>query len=82
MEATTLAPAQVVKFVVGQTYVMRSACDHNAVWNFEVVSRTAKRVGLRRVGGSVEITCGVKVWDGRETCQPQGRFSMSPILRA
>ena len=32
------------KFEVGKTYYTRSACDHNCIYRFTVISRTAKMV--------------------------------------
>lgn len=88
MEATTLTPAQVTEFVVGELYSMRSVCDHEAIWTFRVIARTAKRLVLQSSNcvqaeeKTEHIRCGIKIWDGRETCLPLGRYSMAPILRA
>ncbi len=79
---------QVAKFIVGQIYSMRSPCDHNCVWSFRVIARTAKRVVLQSTNcmtpeeKTAHIRLGVKVWNDQETCLPLGRYSMSPILRA
>ena len=72
------------KFEIGKTYSMRSCCDHECVWTYTVIGRTA---------------CTVKITDGRETktCRinkqvseirksesifPLGSYSMAPILSA
>lgn len=73
-------------FEVGKEYSMRSACDHNCVWRFEVVGRTEQTVTLRGVncndGGVKRINKKVSEWAGRETVFPFGRYSMAPCLRA
>ena len=68
-------------FIIGNTYSARSACDHNAVWSFVVVARTAKQVTLRDDDGK-EIKRRVIVRDGVEECFPLGKYSMAPRLRA
>lgn len=72
------------KFVIGQTYSMRSPCDHNCIWSYVVTARTDKRVTLTGDFQTSDKTkvFGVKVWNNVETCLPLGRYSMSPILRA
>ena len=72
----------VIPFASGIAYTCRSVCDHNCVWHFEVVSRTAKRVTLRELDSVKTVTVGISVYDGSETCFPAGRYSMAPILRA
>jgi hypothetical protein len=75
-----------IEFQIGQTYRCRSICDHNCIWDYTVVARTAKTVVLleaehpaRRRGS---FRCKIKVWDGVETVSPQGRFSFAPVLSA
>ncbi len=65
------------QFVVGRTYYTRSVCDHDSVWGHSIKSRTEKTVTL---GNGKRFK--VKVHDGAEFIQPQGNYSMSPILRA
>ena len=68
-------------FIVGNTYATRSACDHECVFEYTVIKRTAKFVTVEDKYGRAK-RCGVTVWDGIETMMPQGRFSMAPIVRA
>ena len=68
-------------FEVGKTYTCRSACDHNCVFEYTVTSRTAKFLFLTNKRGE-RSRRGVTVWDGVETCTPQGKFSMSPTIYA
>ena len=81
MNTTNTAPA---KFIVGQTYSCRSACDHNCVWSFTVTARTDKSVSLSGefMNGVKAATKRIKVWDGQETVLPLGAYSMAPTLRA
>ena len=70
-------------FEVGKSYSMRSACDHECIWTYKVIKRTKSTITLKSDRGEVQ-RCRVKVSEilGAECCQPLGRFSMSPILRA
>lgn len=74
------------KFEVGKEYSVRSACDHDCVWIFRVVSRTDSTVTLKGVnnndGGLKRINKKVSEWSDCESVYPLGRYSMSPILRA
>lgn len=72
-------------FEVGRDYHCRSFADHECVWTFSVVKRTAKFVTLREDhlgGGHKDRRVGVRVWDGVEVCSPLGTYSLSPVLSA
>ena len=70
------------QFKVDQTYTTRSAFDHNCVYSFTVTKRTAKTVWLRdNVDGKVRAR-RVRVYEGREQCDPKGQYSFSPVLNA
>lgn len=71
------------QFEVGKRYYMRSACDHECVWTFEVIARSAHLVTLKDEKGT-EIKCkaNTKIDPWNETVYPLGRYSMAPILRA
>lgn len=81
-KANTVAPLGAFK--VGSIYSMRSVCDYNCIWSYEVVSRTAKRVKLAEIGKlhTEILTRGLSVYEGVEQCSPLGSYSMSPILGA
>lgn len=68
------------KFEIGKDYSMRSICDHNCVWTFTVVARTAKTVTI--TGDGTTKKCRISEWDNGETVYPFGKYSMCPILRA
>ena len=68
------------KFVAGRTYSTRSACDHDCIFSFELVSRTEKTVTIRYQNKEVRRT--VSDADGAEMIFPMGRFSMAPVLTA
>lgn len=69
------------KFVVGRTYWDRSAiCDYDTVFEFTVVSRTAKRMTILKHGK--EVTKGIYEVDGVEHCKPNGTYSMCAVIKA
>jgi hypothetical protein len=74
------------EFQVGQTYRCRSICDHNCIWDYTVVARTAKTVVLLEAEHPARrrssFRCKIKVYEGVETVSPQGRFSFAPVLTA
>jgi hypothetical protein len=68
-------------FLVGETYATRSACNHDCIFRFTVIKRTAKFVTLDD-GHSVERR-GVYLDDyGVEHCKPNGTYSMCAIIDA
>lgn len=72
------------KFEIGKTYTMRSIGDHDCVWTYTVVKRTAKTITIS--DGTETKTCRVnaQVSEDRnaETIFPVGRYSMCPTLSA
>jgi len=83
---TTATAADTVKFAVGATYYVRSIGDHNCIWRFAIVRRTASSVWVSEIDGD---RCAVKVerrkvsgYNGRETFKPFGVYSMSPTVFA
>ena len=71
----------IAKFETGKTYKVRSIGDHNCVWTYEIIRRTAQTIRLMDEAGKAK-TCRVRVVDGEEVCYPDGRYSMCPVLRA
>ncbi len=73
------------KFEVGKTYSMRSACDHNCVWSYKVIARTAQTVTLADEKGreiSRKIIRRISEWNKAESVYPLGQYSMAPVLVA
>lgn len=70
-------------FQVGQTLTARSAGDHNCIWRFEVIKRTAKFVTLLRDNGhdGETLRVGIKTDDLGEWALPFGTYSMAPVVR-
>lgn len=68
-------------FQVGQTVSCRMAGDHNMVWLYTVVSRTAKFVTLEGSDGRT-VRVGVKMNADGEWALPDGAYSMAPVVRA
>ncbi len=79
------------KFKVNQVYSMRSACDHECVWRYKVVSRTEGTVVLRQIksdGTQYDDTARFRInrklsnLFGAEAIKPLGSYSMAPTLMA
>lgn len=73
------------QFKVGQKYSMRSACDHECIWTYTVISRTTSMVTLKDDRGNVircRISKKLSEFCGCECVKPLGSYSMAPILRA
>lgn len=79
------------EFKVGKFYEMRSACDHNCVWRFKVVGRSACTVTLQPVDANKQnrgtvirsrINKVISERRGAESVMPLGRYSMAPVLSA
>lgn len=71
----------ITKFSVGTTYGARSICDYDCIFTYTVTKRTDKTVWLKARNGKI-TSRRVRIWDDVEACDPQGRYSMSPILTA
>lgn len=69
------------KFQVGRTYACRSIGDHDCVWSFKIVSRTALSVVIDPHRGTTARR-KIRVRDGIEQIDPLGRYSMAPVLSA
>ena len=73
------------KFETGKTYTMRSACNHECVWAYTVTARAAATITLTDETGKTtkcRIIKALSEMDNRESVNPLGTYSMSPILRA
>ena len=68
------------QFQVGRTYATRSICDHDCIFSFVILGRTAKSI-TTNIHGKV-VRRGLSVWEGNEQFSPYGRYSMSPIVGA
>ena len=81
---------QVKRFEVGKRYIMRSVCDHDCIWMYEVISRTDSTVVLQEVrygkpfGDMARFRIKKKLTDlrGVEKIMPMGSYSMAPVLSA
>ena len=67
-------------FQVGNTYSTRSICDHNCIFRFTILARTAKSVTIDVRGKATRR--GLQIRDGVEQFKPYGNYSMCPIIRA
>lgn len=71
-----------IAFEPGKSYFMRSVCDHECIWTYNVVARTARFVTLVDQRSKEHVRAGVRVWEGVEQCMPLGSYSMAPRLCA
>lgn len=73
------------KFLVGNKYNTRSACDHDCVWEYTVVKRTVSTITLEDAKGKTttcRINKQISEYRNSETVLPLGRYSMCPVLSA
>ncbi len=72
------------KFEIGKKYSMSSPCDHNCIWTYIVIARTAQTITLS--DGEKTKKCRISKqyseWNKAETVFPLGQYSMCPILTA
>ena len=68
-------------FEIDKTYTFRFIGDSDSCVPVKVLKGTAKFVTIQ-VRNDKPVKCGVRVWDGVESCYPLGKYSMAPILRA
>jgi hypothetical protein len=68
-------------FKVGRTYSVRSICDYDCIYRFEVLKRSEKTITII-THNDRPVRRTVRVVNGVECCDPHGRYSMSPVLRA
>ena len=71
-----------IKFAAGRTYRTRSACDHNCIYGFVVVRRSAASVWVRAEGETEVKRRKITIYRGVETIMPHGRHSMAPVISA
>ena len=85
--STQAKVTQMTQFNVGQNYSTRSIGDHDCIFTWQIIRRTASSVWIQEVSrwgelrGKVERK-KVTMWDGQEIIYPNGKYSMAPILRA
>lgn len=68
------------QFEVGKTYATRSICDHDCIFAFTILSRTAKQVTVNVHGKTVKR--GLSIYSGVEQFKPFGNYSMCAIISA
>lgn len=72
-------------FEIGKTYSTHSICDHNCIFAYTVISRTAQTVKIKDDFGKVK-TCKIikqlSEYRGSESIYPEGKYSMCPIISA
>ncbi len=69
------------QFQVGKTYATRSICDHDTIFSFTILARTAKTVTIPVHNGKIAKR-GLYIYEGCEQFKPYGSYSMCPIIGA
>jgi hypothetical protein len=69
-----------MQFQIGKTYATRSICDHDCIFSFTILARTAKTVTVNVHGKTVRR--GLPIWEGIEQFKPFGTYSMCAIIGA
>lgn len=69
-----------IKFEIGKKYTTRSICDHNCIFEIEVIGRTEKTIKAM-FDGKVK-TYRPYIFEDAECIKPCGNYSMCPIIRA
>jgi hypothetical protein len=67
-------------FEVGKTYATRSLCDHDCLFSFTILARTAKTVTVEVHGKTVRR--GLSSYAGVEQFKPFGNYSMAAVITA
>lgn len=70
------------KFKVGETYWLRSICDHDLVEHYKVIARTEKTITAIDPSGETHKYRISKYSVDAEYVMPWGHFSMAPTLQA
>lgn len=69
-----------IKFEVGKTYATRSICDHECIFSFTILGRTAKTI-TTTVHDKI-VRRGLTTWNGVEQFKPFGTYSMCAVIGA
>lgn len=73
-------PHELPVFAVGQVYETRSACDHDCIFSYTVVTRTPAFITLDGLFGVGRVR--VRTGPHGEWAMPQGQYSMCPVIWA
>lgn len=80
--------SSLTKFEVGETYATRSIGDHECIYSFKIIRRTAKSVWIpstKAMGpdkGGLTERRGLSSYNGVESFSPFGTYSFSPTITA
>ena len=71
-------------FEIGKTYSTRSICNHDCVWSFTIINRTAQTVTITdgKETKKCRINKKLSEYRGSETILPLGNYSMAPMISA
>lgn len=68
------------QFQIGRTYYDRSICDHECIFSFTILARTAKTI-TTKVSGKI-VKRGLSTYEGVEQFKPFGTYSMCSVVNA
>ena len=69
------------QFQVGKTYFDRSICDHDCIFSFTILTRTAKSVTINVHGKTVRRGL-TSPYNSIEQFKPFGTYSMCAVISA
>jgi len=69
-----------IQFEVGKKYFFTSICDHNAIFDIEVIGRAAKSISYK-YDGHIRRSI-IKLDDTDSEYIVPDRYSMAPVFRA
>ena len=75
---------KMTRFEIGREYSCRSICDHECVWTYKVIDRTAQTITVTdgKEAKKLRIIKKLSEYRGTESVYPSGKYSMCPILSA
>lgn len=68
------------RFETGKTYSTRSICNHDCIFSFTILRRTAKSIWTE-VDEKV-VRRSIEIYNGTETFYPFGKYSMAAVIKA
>ena len=72
-------------FEVGKVYEMRSPCDHECIWRYQVTARSDISIMVtdeQKKSRRLRINQEVSQYRNAETVYPLGKYSLCPSLSA
>jgi len=71
-----------IRFNAGQNYATRSICNHDCIFDFTIIRRTAKSVWIKDDHTGNVVRKGIYIYNDVEQFSPHGSYSMSATISA